>query len=200
MKLRYSATSPYVRKVMMVAIECGLESAVEKQPTDAWSPETDLPKDNPLGKVPALVLADGTTLFDSPVICEYLDTLHDGARLFPAVGPDRWKALRLQALADGLNDAAVALRLESVRPDGERSEKWMNRQRAAVLRSLDALEGEAGSLGETPTIGTIAVAAALGYIDFRFADLGWRETRPALARWFEPVSARDSYRRTAPPA
>ncbi len=200
MKLRWSPTSPYVRKVVMVAIECGLEDSIEKQPTNAWAPDTDLPADNPLGKVPALILEDGTTLFDSPVIAEYLDTLHDGRRLFPPPGPARWTALRLQALGDGLCDAAVLRRLEDSRPEGERSPGWMERQRQAMVRTLDALEREAGAFGDGVTIGTLSVLVALGYLDLRYAHEDWRAGRPALAAWFAAASERDSYRRTAPPA
>ncbi|AWK89272.1 glutathione S-transferase N-terminal domain-containing protein [Azospirillum thermophilum] len=199
MKLRWSATSPYVRKVMMVIIERGLDSAVERQQTDAWSPETDLPKDNPLGKVPALVLEDGTTLFDSPVIVEYLDSLGSGPALFPAAGPARWTALRLQALADGICDAAILRRLETNRPDGEKSVAWADRQGRAVARALDLLEAEADGLGGDLTIGTLAVMVALGYLDFRFGHEPWREGRPKLAAWFATASDRDSFRRTAPP-
>lgn len=199
MKLRYSATSPYVRKVMMVAIECGLDVAIDLENTDAWSPETDLPKDNPLGKVPALVLDDGTVLYDSPVICEYLDTLHDGARLFPPPGPARWAALRQQALADGLCDAAILRRLEGNRPDGEKSAKWSERQRLAVARACDTLETEAATLPLDATIGTLAILAALGYLDFRFGQEDWRIGRPHLTAWFGKASQRDSFRRTVPP-
>jgi len=198
--LRYSPTSPYVRKVVMTLIECGLEESVTLVRTDAWSPDTDLPKDNPLGKVPALSLGDGTVLYDSPVICEYLDTLHDGPRLFPAPGPARWTALRQQALGDGLNDAAVLRRLELNRPAGERSQAWADRQARAVARACDALETEAPGLSLAPTIGTVSILCALGYLDFRFAADAWRRGRPALAAWFEQAAARDSYRRTAPPA
>lgn len=200
MKLRWSATSPYVRKVMMVLIERGLDSAVERQQTDAWSPETDLPTDNPLGKVPALVLENGTTLFDSPVIAEYLDSLGSGPALFPAAGPARWTALRLQALADGICDAAILRRLETNRPDGEKSIAWADRQGRAVARALDLLEAEADGLGGELTIGTLAVMVALGYLDFRFGHEPWREGRPKLATWFATASDRDSFRRTAPPA
>ncbi len=200
MKLRYSATSPYVRKVMIVAIECGLDPSIELQNTDAWSPQTDLPKDNPLGKVPALILDDGTALYDSPVICEYLDTLHDGPRLFPSPGPARWAALRQQALADGICDAAILRRLEGNRPEGEQSATWKERQRVAVARACDVLEAEAGTLPLEPTIGTLAILSTLGYLDFRFGHEDWREGRPALKAWFEQASDRDSYRRTAPPA
>lgn len=200
MTLRFSQTSPYVRKVMMVAIECGLDGAIEPVPTDAWSPDTDLPTDNPLGKVPALIMGDGTVLFDSPVICEYLDTLHDGTRLFPATGPERWRALRLQALADGLCDAAVLRRLELNRPDGQRSDGWVARQAAAIARTVDALEAEAAGFGAAPTIGTLAVASALGYLDLRYPESAWRDRAPTLARWLEGFSQRDCFRRTAPPA
>ncbi|BAI76592.1 glutathione S-transferase (plasmid) [Azospirillum sp. B510] len=199
LKLRWSPNSPYVRKVMMVVIERGLEDRVERVATDPWSADTDLPKDNPLGKVPALTLEDGTTLFDSPVIVEYLDQLGDGAPLFPSAGPARWTALRLQAIGDGICDAAVSRRLESGRPDGEKSAGWMERQRKAVARSLDLLEAEAASLDGATTIGTIAVLAALGYLDFRFGQEDWREGRPALTAWFAKASDRDSLRRTAPP-
>nr|WP_295833682.1 glutathione S-transferase N-terminal domain-containing protein [uncultured Azospirillum sp.] len=199
LKLRWSPTSPYVRKVMMVLIERGLEDRVERVTTDPWSADTDLGNDNPLGKVPALTLEDGTTLFDSPVIVEYLDSLGDRAPLFPPAGPARWTALRLQAAADGICDAAILRRLESMRPDGEKSANWMERQRKAVARSLDLLEAEAASLEGELTIGSLAVLVALGYLDFRFGNEDWREGRPALTAWFAKASDRDSLRRTAPP-
>jgi glutathione S-transferase len=201
MKLRYSATSPYVRKVMMVIHERGLSDRVELEKTDAWSPETDLPSNNPLGKVPALVLGDGPALFDSPVIAEYLDTLAGpDASLFPAVGTDRWTALRFQALADGICDAAILRRLEGNRPEQLRSTDWMERQRAAVARSIDALEADTARLGERFTIGSVAVLAALGYLDFRFGHENWRTGHPALSAWFDAESKRDSFVNTAPPA
>lgn len=196
MKLRYSATSPYVRKVTMTIIECGLEDKVERVVTNAWDAATDLPADNPLGKVPALTTDDGTALFDSRVICEYLDSLHDGVKLFPAAGPARWAALRLQALGDGLNDAAVARRLEEMRPDGERSQKWIDRQAAAMIRTLDVLEGEVDGFAEGVDIGVLAVMSALGYLDLRFVEDDWRAGRPKLAAWFDGVSKRRSYQAT----
>jgi glutathione S-transferase len=185
---------------MMVMIECGLERSIETVATNAWAPDTDLPKDNPLGKVPALLLDDGQTLYDSPVIAEYLDTLHDGPRLFPPIGPARWAALRLQALADGICDAAILRLKESQRPEDERSADWMERQRAAMERALDALEAQASTLDGPLSIGTIALLAALGYLDLRFAADDWRGSRPGLAAWFERESGRDSFRRTMPPA
>jgi glutathione S-transferase len=207
MKLRYSATSPYVRKVMIVIHERGLSDRIALEKTDPWSPATDLPHDNPLGKVPALMLADGTALFDSPVIIEYLDMLTSSesglvgnGSLLPAAGPDRWTALRFQALADGICDAAILRRLEGNRPEQLRSADWMERQRAAVARSVDVLEADAAKLGERFTIGSVAVLAALGYLDFRFGHEDWRPGHTALSAWFDRESKRESFIRTAPPA
>ena len=201
MKLRYSATSPYVRKVMMVIHERGLSDRVELEKTDAWSSTTDLPSTNPLGKVPALELDDGTALFDSPVIVEYLDSESGpGNGLLPPPGPDRWTALRFQALADGICDAAILRRLEGNRPEQLRSTDWMERQRAAVARSVDALEADAAKLGERFTIGSVAVLAALGYLDFRFGHEDWRAGHPTLTAWFDAESKRDSFVSTTPPS
>ncbi|MEK7820711.1 MAG: glutathione S-transferase N-terminal domain-containing protein, partial [Pseudomonadota bacterium] len=117
MKLRFSPTSPYVRKVCVVALETGLFARLDLAPTNVWAADTDIGRDNPLGKVPALATDGGEVLFDSPVICEYLDSLHDGAKLFPAAGGARWTALRRQALADGILDASVLRFLENRRKD-----------------------------------------------------------------------------------
>lgn len=201
MQLRYSQTSPYVRKVMMVAFEAGVADRIEISPTDVWAPDTPIVRDNPLSKIPTLVTEDGLVLFDSPVIAEYLDSLGGGG-LFPATGNARWKALRQQALADGICDAGVLRLLEGRRPESLRSADWADRQRRAVTRALDLLEREVTDLppADAPTIGGIAVLAALGYLDFRFAKDGWRQGRPGLANWFEAASARDSFKRTAPPS
>lgn len=201
MQLRYSQTSPYVRKVMMVAFEAGVADRIEISPTDVWAPDTPIVRDNPLSKIPTLVTEDGLVLFDSPVIAEYLDSLGGGV-LFPATGNARWKALRQQALADGICDASVLRLLEGRRPESLRSADWADRQRRAVTRALDLLEREVTDLppADAPTIGGIAVLAALGYLDFRFAKDGWRQGRPGLANWFEAASARDSFKRTAPPS
>jgi glutathione S-transferase len=198
MKLRYSPTSPYVRKVMVAAIELGLADGIELLPTNVWDPETDIATHNPLGKVPALVIDDGTVLYDSPVIIEYLDSIGAGAELIPAPGAARWEALRRQALGDGIDDAAVLRLLEGKRPPGEKSEAWIGRQKVAVDRSLDELEREADSLGEAVTVGHIAIGCALGYLDFRFAEDNWRAERPALADWYDGFSGRRSMMETVP--
>jgi glutathione S-transferase len=195
--LRYSPTSPYVRKVLVAAIEMGLDDRIQRIPTLPWDPKTDLPKDNPLGKVPALQTKDGW-LYDSLVICEYLDNLHTGAKLFPPPGAARWQALRHHALADGAMDAAILRRLESQRPEGQRSQSWMDRQKAAVERALDSLEGDAKALVDLSDIGAIAIAVMLGYLDLRFAADEWRRNRPALAAWYGRVSQDESMRTTAP--
>lgn len=201
MKLRYSQTSPYVRKVMMTALEAGVADRIEKVPTDVWSRDTTIGEHNPLGKVPALVLDDGTVLFDSPVICEYLDSLnHSGTSLFPPPGPARWKALTQQALGDGLCDAAVSWRLESRRPEGEMSLSWIERQKLAVMRACDTLEASVDALSGSVTIGTLAAVTGLAYLDLRFPELEWRASRPKLAAWFEAASARPSFDATRPPA
>lgn len=198
MKLRFSPVSPYVRKVCVVAHETGLFGRIELVPTNVWAADTGIGRDNPLGKVPALTTDGGEVLFDSPVICEYLDSLHDGTRLFPAAGGARWTALRRQALGDGMLDASVLRLLEGKRHDGERSASWIERQRVAIGRALDALEDEAADLGRGVTIGHIAIGCALGYIDFRFPADNWRHRRPVLTGWYDEFARRPSMTRTVP--
>lgn len=193
MKLRFSQ-SPYVRKVRITALECGID--LDLVPTNAWAPDTDLPQDNPLGKVPALILDNGEALFDSPVICEYLDTLHTGHKLFPHEGVDRFRHLRLQALADGVLDAAVQIRIEStLRPEDKRWSGWIDRQQAAIARALDVMEKDVGRWGGVFLIGPIAVTAALGYLDFR-KTCDWRPGHPHLVHWYQTVQNRRSVRET----
>ena len=198
MKLRYSPTSPYVRKVTVTAQETGLQARIERVPTVTSDPGSGLAKDNPLGKVPTLILDDGERLYDSPVICEYLDSLHGGAKIVPPAGPERWVALRRQALADGILDAAVLRLMETRRPAHEQSPAWIAKQKGVVDRCLDALEAEIGRFGDGLTIGHIAVGVALGYLDFRFATENWRDRRPALARWYEAFARRPSMVASAP--
>ncbi|MBI3444245.1 MAG: glutathione S-transferase N-terminal domain-containing protein [Magnetospirillum sp.] len=199
MKLRYSTTSPYARKCWVVAIETGLEDRIEFLVTNAWSPETDLPKDNPLCKVPALITDGGEVLFDSPVICEYLDSLHGGQALLPASGGARWAQLRLAALADGILDAALVKRLElTMRPEDKRWSNWIDRQSAAINRALDVMEEECAAWGGDFLMGHIAAAVALGYLDLRFAAEDWRKGRNRLAAWYAVVQQRPSMVKSFP--
>lgn len=203
MKLHSNPASPFGRKVKIVAHEAGLfeRLTVMGAQLSPVSPNAAVVADNPLGKIPVLVLDDGTALYDSRVICEYLDTLHDGARLFPAEGQARWTALRLQALGDGMLDAAVGTRYETfLRPEPHRWPEWIEGQKLKVTRALDRLETEAGTFGERFDIGPITIACVLGYLDFRFAADVWRHGRPALAAWYERVAARPSMQATVPSA
>ena len=203
MKLYHSPGSPFVRKALVVAHETGLADRIEivRAAMTPVAGVAALNADNPLGKIPALVLEDGTALYDSPVICEYLDTRHDGPRLFPADGPGRWTALRRQALADGLLDAAILCRYETfLRPAERQWTDWIEGQRGKFRRALDALEDEAESFGDTVDIGTISAACAADYLDFRSLDDGWRDGRPRLAAWLEGFAERPSMQATRPSA
>jgi glutathione S-transferase len=201
MKLHYNRASPFVRKVMAVAIEIGLDDRLEpvSRMMTPVKPDADLTEDNPLGKVPCLVTDDGATLYDSPVICEYLDSVHDGPKMFPVAGPARWKALRRQAEGDGIMDAGVLARYETfLRPKGRRWPEWVEGQKLKFRRALDSLEAEAEDFGDTVDIGTIAIGCALGYLDFRYASEHWRSGRPKLAAWYEKLAARASMQETQP--
>ena len=201
MKLRYSPTSPYVRKVSVTAIELGLAGRIERIPTDTHDRDSGINEHNPLGKVPALILDDGGVLYDSPVICEYLDTLHDGPKLFPAEGPARWTALRQQALGDGILDAAILRMLEMVRrPEAFRWQDWIDHHTAKVARAVGRFETEAATLAGPLTIGAITAGCALGYLDFRAPELDWRGDWPRLAGWYEGFAERPAMRDTVPQA
>ena len=203
MKLRINKLSPFARKVRIVAREAGITGKIEETETTV-SPvavNDELSKDNPLMKIPALVTDGGETLFDSRVICEYLDTLHQGKKLFPESAPQRFAALRRQALTDGILDAAVLCRYEgAVRPEALRWKEWTAGQKRKIDGGLDALEKEVKSWGDDFNIGQIGVACALGYLDFRFADWDWRSRHPQLAAWFKRASQRPSVADTMPPA
>ena len=196
MKLHHSPASPYVRKVRICAITRGLDSRIKLVPCNPNTSPAALLADNPLSKVPTLVTEDGVALFDSPVICEYLDSLGDALPMFPAHGAARWRALKLQAMGDGILDACVPRRMEMQRPQDEGRAGVVARMRAAVERTLDALEADPPH--KAVDIGSIAVACALGYLDFRFPQQPWRQTRPRLAAWFEEFSQDPAVAATAP--
>lgn len=197
MKLHHSPASPYVRKVMACAIARGLVGRLELVSTNPHVSPPELLADNPLSKVPALVADDGTAIYDSPVICEYLDTLGDAAPLFPPTGSAaRLAAQIMHAAADGILDAAVARRLNMPHPQDDGRKAYDARQKAAVDRALDVLE-KAPPKG-LADIGAIALGCALGYLDFRFPHEPWRETHPTLATWFAEVSALPPLAQTVP--
>jgi glutathione S-transferase len=201
MLLRHSHTSPFVRKVMLLAHETGLAARIETQTVDGWTEPGHLTGDNPLSMVPTLVLDDGSPLYDSTVICDYLDRLHDGPRMIPEDGESRWRVLREQALADGMIDCAILVMMEEMkRPADRRWDWWLDLKRRAILRALDHLEAQAGGLAGRLDLGVIAIAAALGYLDLRGGAGPWRDGRSGLAAWFEAFSARPSMLATAPPA
>jgi glutathione S-transferase len=201
MKLYYSTASPFARKARVVARETGLDARIEEVVTTV-SPvkaNVELGRDNPVMKVPTLALDDGTALFDSPVICEYLDGLHSGRKLFPPAGKARWNALRLQAAGDGILDAGILCRYETVlRPEPLRWADWIAGQTEKWHAGLDFLERSAGDLEGEPTIGGITAGCVLGWLDFRFGDDDWRSGRPNLARWYERFAARPSMQATIP--
>ena len=185
MKLAFSAASPYVRKVMACAIARGLKDKIEIWKIGTTDPAL-LPV-NPLSKVPTLVTDDGTSLYDSPVICEYLDSIGTAAKLFPAAGPARWKALCQEALGDGILDATQPRRREIALPQDDGRKSYIELQQGKVTRALAALEKEADSLGQLTTIGEITIGCALGYLDFRYANEPWRPGHPKLDAWYAKV-------------
>jgi glutathione S-transferase len=202
MKIFYSATSPFVRKCLVCAHELGIFDRLELVPANAHPVNRDrtVVAVNPLGKVPTLVTDEGTALYDSRVICEYLNSMGDG-RLLPAQGASRWNVLTEQSLADGMLDAAVLTRYETaVRPDNFRWNDWVTGQLDKVTCGLAAFEPRARGLSERVDLGSIALGCALGYLDFRYPSLSWRERYPDTAVWFDRFGKRDSMMSTRPPA
>lgn len=199
MKLYIAKTSPYARKVLVLLQEKQARDAVAVVTIDPWSDPADLQAAVPSGKVPALVTDEGWCLGESWAIADYLDMVLPGRRLLPPKGPDRWRSLRLSALAQGLLDAAFSAVVEGRRPAGERSPGWVARQKAAISRTLPALESAVADLvAEDFGLGGLSVACALDYLDFRHADLDWRAGHPDLAAWFAGVIHRPSLRATDP--
>lgn len=166
----------------MSASILGLMDQIQVTNSDVTDPEDSIRQENPLGKIPALILENGTCLFDSRVICEYLDNLAGGGGLFPT-GANRWDVLTFQALSDGLIDASILQVYEKrFRPEERRHQDWVNYQQAKVVRGLAYLEMNIPNEGETPNIGDVTLACALGYLDFRFEGV-WRDRSPNLVAW-----------------
>ena len=198
MKLYYAPVSPFVRKVTIFSIEAGLDNQIEWIKTNPWQAEDKLILENPLSKIPTLVTDDGTVLFDSRVICEYLDSLHTGNKLIPEKGEERWQVLRLQALADGILDSGILRFMERKRSSEQQSIEWDNMQKNSVERGLDLLENTVSDWSDNLDVGGISVACVLGWLDFRFSDEDWRIKHPGLTTWFEQISKRSSIVRTIP--
>jgi glutathione S-transferase len=200
MKLLYAPSSPFVRKVWIVALELGLDTQIERIASTASpiKPNQDLSSHNPLGKLPTLIRDDGTTLFGSAVLCDYLGAQLPGNKVVPTEGESKWRALRDQCLADGLLDAALLVRYELIRPEESRWDIWTDGQMAKIVAALDAIEHDAKGLGERVDVGSIAIGCALGYLDFRFAALEWRKHCPVTSAWFQAFAQRPSFTQTQP--
>jgi glutathione S-transferase len=193
MILHWSPRSPYVRKVMIAVHEMGLTDRIQTVRTivGGTTPHAELMKINPLGKIPTLELGDGTVIYDSPVIIEYLDTLHTGPKLYPSEWPERLTALRRHALGQGMLDSALPLLSEGFRPPERQSAPHKALWRAKLHASVDVLEHDAeGLFSSSFTVGHLAIGVALAYLDFRFADLAWRDGHPKLAAWHSTFNAR----------
>lgn len=198
MKLFYSPTSPYARKCRVAAIERGVDARIEIVAVSPMQDPADLHAANPLGKVPALVLADGRCIVDSPVICEFLDSLPGSPRLIPHLDAPRIDCRTREALADGISDAAFALTMERLRPEPQRSPEWNTRWTAAIRRTVAWFEANTPDRPH-PDLGDIALACALSYVDFRHGPLGWDSAAPRLRAWLTAMLARPAFTTTAPP-
>jgi glutathione S-transferase len=204
MKLIGSLTSPFVRKVRIVLAEKKLDYKFDVE--DVWSEGTRISESNPLGKVPCLVMEGGEAVFDSRVIVEYVDTLSPVGKLIPLSGRERVEVRTWEALADGLMDAAILARLEQTwagRTEAQRSQAWVDRQMHKVMGSLKAMSQGLGDRpwcnGNHHSLADISVACALGYLDFRFPQIDWRDPYPNLGRLFDKLSQRQSFIDTVPP-
>src|SRR5579872_7035474 len=201
MKLLGSLASPYVRKVRVTLVEKGIGCPFELE--NVWAADTTIQKVNPLGKVPCLILDDGSALYDSRVICEYLDSLKPANLLIPAAGRERIDVRRWEALMDGVLDAIVLVRLEEMqRERKERSEKWVLRQMAKVEAGLLVAAKDLGKkpwcVGDSLTLADITLGSALGYILFRYPSIDWRGRYPNLAIHYDKLMARPSFSTTVP--
>ncbi|HET9024849.1 MAG TPA: glutathione S-transferase N-terminal domain-containing protein [Burkholderiaceae bacterium] len=202
LRLIGSLTSPYVRKVRIVMAEKRIEYQLDLE--DVWAPGSSIQESNPLGKVPCLIMEDGGAVFDSRVIVEYLDTITPVSKLLPSSGRERAEIRTWEALGDGMLDAAILTRLEQTqRPSEQQSQKWIDRQMGKVNAGLAAMSRGLGEKswcnGHGYTLADIAVGCTLGYLDFRFGHIHWRDSYPNLAKLHEKLSARPSFAETLPP-
>lgn len=202
MKIIYHPASPYSRKVRIMAYEVGLWDSIDFENPGHLSPtepHSRVIEFNPLGKIPTLVLDDGQCIVDSRVICEYLDSLHENPKMFPQNEDERYHVLALQALADGVLDAAVITRYElAFRPENLQWPDWITAQKLRIFRLLDHFNDQCNDFKDKLDIGTITIACCLGYLDFRYHEDNWRAGRVGLANWFDIFSSRESMKRTVP--
>jgi glutathione S-transferase len=201
MKLIASLTSPFARKVRIVLAEKHIEC--ELQIDIPWDADTHVPEFNPLGKIPVLLLEDGTPLYDSRVIVEYLDHAAPVHNLLPKDARSRIAVKRWEALADGVCEAAAIIFLEKKRPEQQQDAAWMLRQEQKIFRALEVIASDLGDhvwcMGDNYSLADIAVGCALGYLDLRFPHIKWREAHPALARLSTKLNERASFSSTMPP-
>jgi glutathione S-transferase len=201
-RLLGSVTSPYVRKVRIVMAEKRIDYQLELE--DVWAPDSRIQDANPLGKVPCLIMEDGGAVFDSRVIVEYLDAASPVSKLIPPSGRERAEVRTWEALADGIVDAAILIRLEQTqRPTEQQSAKWIDRQRGKIDAGVAAMSRGLGDKpwcnGHAYTLADIATGCALGYLDFRFPANRWRDEFPNLARHYDKLKTRASFADTQPP-
>ena len=200
MKLIGSLTSPFVRKVRIVLAEKKIEYEFELD--SPWSPESNVPNINPLGKIPVLVLDEETTLFDSRVICEYLDNVAPNNKLMPAPNRERIEVKRWEALADGICDAAALIFLEKKRTTERQDPEWIVRQESKLIRGLDYMAEQLGEhtwcMGTHFSLADIATGCALGYLAFRFPEIDWNVKHPNLARLYDKLMQRQAVADTVP--
>lgn len=198
MDLYLSINSPYARKARVAAHELGILDRIHMVEVDPRDPATGLWERNPLAKIPVLVLDDGTAIYDSPVICEYLNEQIGDGSLLPAEPAARWRIRTLVALLDGVMDAGMLVRMENMRPENERSRAWIDKQLAIAHRGLDALERDLPVYGDSVNLASLGVACAIGWLQHRHPDEDWLGTRPDLARWYEAFQQRQSMQDTVP--
>lgn len=193
MKCYFTGNSPYARKVRVAAYETGLGDEVEWMTLTREERSEVVPEFNPLGKVPVAVLDSGQILYDSPVICAYVDSLNNGPKLIPEEGDERWAVLTLEALGDGLGEAVIAVSQEVQKPDDKRTDAVVARQMGKATGAMALLDKQVGDFNDPPLMGEISVACALGYMEYRDVIPGWREDFPALAAWYVEILKRQSF-------
>ena len=197
MKCYVTNNSPYARKVRVVAFETGLYDVVEWK-TITREERGDINDFNPLGKVPVAAMGTGDIVCDSPVICAYLDSLSSTVDLIPKSDPERWQTLTLEALGDGLGDTVIVISQEKQRQSEKYSQEIVDRQTAKIKSTLSVLDSAAIDFKDPPLLGEIAVACAMGYMEFRDIVPEWSGTYVNLAKWYDDILERESFRRTAP--